>query len=192
MIKRFQLNDYETAESMYNYLHYIVDGWLNFKELNGTQEHTALATLTSKSLSRSMSYLVKHLNFELTSRYLATYMSMYKKDCDFYFAPFITDVDKRKEICEIYRFENLLHIQELMNCTWFNEDDPRYDPSYKENFQAKTGMSSKQVSDFFSESVENSFGEALANQTDNIYKFFNCTSTPGQSSKCSDEEIAFL
>jgi hypothetical protein len=36
IIKRFDLIDYKVVDSMYEYLHYIVDGWLNYKELNGT------------------------------------------------------------------------------------------------------------------------------------------------------------
>lgn len=36
IIKRFDLIDYSVVDSMYQYLNYIIDGWLNYKELNGT------------------------------------------------------------------------------------------------------------------------------------------------------------
>ena len=58
-------------------------------------------------MTLSMKYLEEHLNYELTSRYLATYMSINKYDCDFYFKPLISDADKRAEICKVYRFEDL-------------------------------------------------------------------------------------
>jgi hypothetical protein len=58
---------------MYKYLHYIVDGWLNFKELNGTYEHNVLSQLISKALVQSRTAL-EITYFEITSRYLATYI----------------------------------------------------------------------------------------------------------------------
>jgi hypothetical protein len=107
IIKRFNLDNPTVVQSMYGYLNYIIEGWLGYKEIDGSYEKNALAQLIAKSMSTSMKYLEDNVPFELTSRYLATYMSINKLDCDYYFKPIITDAGKRNEICAIYRFENI-------------------------------------------------------------------------------------
>ena len=81
---------------MYKYLNYIIQGWLNYQEIDGSYEKNALAQLIAKSMSTSMKYLEDNVPFELTSRYLATYMSINKYDCDYYFKTIVTDADQRK------------------------------------------------------------------------------------------------
>lgn len=66
-----------------------------------------LAQLIAKSMTKSMQYLEETVPFELTSRYLAIYMNINKRDCDYYFKAVVTDADQRKAICSTYRFEVL-------------------------------------------------------------------------------------
>lgn len=43
IVKRFELPDFTVVESMYKYLNYIIEGWLGYKELDGSYEQNALA-----------------------------------------------------------------------------------------------------------------------------------------------------
>lgn len=54
ILKRFNLADGNIVASMRSYLNYIIEGWLNFKEINGTYEYNALSQLISKSMTISM------------------------------------------------------------------------------------------------------------------------------------------
>jgi hypothetical protein len=99
IIKRFNLEDGNIVASMRGYLNYIIEGWLNFKEISGTYEYNALSQLIAKSMTLSMKQLEDILPFELTSRYLATYNLINKKDCNSYFSAIVEDEAKRNSIC---------------------------------------------------------------------------------------------
>ena len=47
--------------------------------------------MISKAMNNSMIYLEQTLPFELTSRYLATNMTILKRDCDYYFKQVVAD-----------------------------------------------------------------------------------------------------
>ena len=36
---------------MYDYFHYMLDGWINYKEFNGTQEQHVLAQLILRAMN---------------------------------------------------------------------------------------------------------------------------------------------
>jgi hypothetical protein len=139
--------------------------------------------MVTKAMNNSMNFLEQILPFELTSRYLATNMTILNRDCQYYFKQVVSDSDQRAKICSMYNFANLADVQEVLAATW-------YGGAYLDSFIAKTALSPTQVSQFFGQTTANTFGYDYVQQLQTIYHFHNCTAPVGQVANCTGNELA--